>query len=198
MGLQSTTIPREKWSELRTAKELFDICGIDDHAALVEANSNVLMGVREAVRVGQAAQAEKMLTRSKKYLAPVEIGDFVTLPIPDVDKSVTSAPNLICRIVDIDYKYNLHELVCEVGVLSIMFARNCFDRLEASDLSIIMNLDKQVSVREAARLIDIGGGQGMLKGNCNSACQTGKCKCKDRKVLCNSRCHHNNTKCKNK
>ena len=28
MGLQSTTIPREKWSELRTAKELFYICGI--------------------------------------------------------------------------------------------------------------------------------------------------------------------------
>ena len=79
-----------------------------------------------------------------------------------------------------------------------MFARNCFDRLEASDLSIIMNLDKQVSVREAARLIDIGGGQGMLKCNCTSTCQTGKCKCKDRKVLCNSRCHHNNTKCKNK
>ena len=56
-------------------------------------------------------------------LGAVEIGDFVVLPIPDVDRSVSSAPNLICRIVDIDYQYNVHELACEAGVLSVMFAR---------------------------------------------------------------------------
>ena len=56
-------------------------------------------------------------------LGAVEIGDFVVLPIPDVDRSVSSAPNLICRIVDIDYQYNVHELECEAGVLSVMFAR---------------------------------------------------------------------------
>ena len=27
-GLQSTTVPVEKWSELNTAKELYDMCGI--------------------------------------------------------------------------------------------------------------------------------------------------------------------------
>ena len=86
-------------------------------------------------------QAYIELTRSQKYLGPVEIGDFVVLPIPDVDRSVSSAPNLICRIVDIDYKYNLHELACEAGVLSIMFARNCFDKLDSTDLSVTVRTD---------------------------------------------------------
>ena len=239
LGLQSTQVPKEKWAEMKTAKELFDICGIpydgdydvfqyedadeqesfdvfekgdmpqleishtneldsEDHAALVEANANALMGIREAVRVGQAAQAEKMLTRSKKYLGPVEIGDFVNLPIPEVDRSLSSAPNLICRIVDIDYNHNVHELACEAGVLNVLFARNCFDKLDSTNLNVQVKMDKKVSVREAAGLVDIGGGQGMRKCNCTANCLKNSCTCKKNKLLCNSRCHHNNTSCKNK
>ena len=61
----------------------------------------------------------------------VNIGDFVVLPIPDVDKGLTEAPNLICRIVDIDYVKIMHELATKAGVLNTMFARNCFDLVEA-------------------------------------------------------------------
>jgi len=95
-------------SEL-TEREEIDCHADEDHAALVEAHANALMGIREAVRIGQAAQADKMLTRSKKYQCPVKIGDWVILPIPDVDKSLASAPNLICRIIDIDWNKSLHE-----------------------------------------------------------------------------------------
>ena len=89
-----------------------------------------------------------MKTRSNKYQCEVLAGDYVILPIPDVDKSIASAPNIICRIVDIDYKHSLHELACEAGVLSTMFARNCFDKLEAKDLTVKIKLDKQVSVKK--------------------------------------------------
>jgi hypothetical protein len=212
LGLRSTVIPIEKWNEMNTAKELFDICGInfegeysvfngedpdeedfdvfdlnsyegmpteevvetnnnqslsdENHAHLIDAAANTLLGIRQTVSDGQAAQAKVMLTRSRKYLGEVEIGDYVTLPIPDVDRSVSSAPNLICRIVDIIYEKNLHELACEAGVLNILFARNCFEKIETSILNVNIKLDKSLSVREAAGVIDIGGGQGMLKCNC--------------------------------
>ena len=66
------------------------------------------MGIREAFSDEQAKQAARMLTRSSKYLEEFEIGDYVALPIPNADRSVSSAQNIICRIIDIDYHHNLH------------------------------------------------------------------------------------------
>jgi hypothetical protein len=54
--------------------------------------------VREDVRKGQKKQSEKILMRSAKYMCEVEIGDYVTLKIPDVDKSLSSASNLISLV----------------------------------------------------------------------------------------------------
>ena len=76
--------------------------------------------------------------------------------------------------------------------------RNCFDKLEAKDLTVKIKLDKQVSVREAASAVDIAGGQGFLRCNCGGNCSKLICKCKKSKVLCNSRCHQSNNKCINK
>ena len=121
--------------------------------------------VMNSVTNGQAKQAKMMLTRSGKYLGECEIGDYVTLPIPQVDRSISSAPNLICRIVDIDYRYSMYELACEAGVLNILFARNCFEKLESKVLDVKISLEKALSVREAASAVDIGGGQGMVKCN---------------------------------
>ena len=65
-----------------------------------------------------------MLTKSSKYLDEVQIGDYVALSIQNVDRNVSSAANIICLIINIDYHHNLHELACSAGVLSVMFARN--------------------------------------------------------------------------
>ena len=159
-----------------------DDLSYENHAVLVEAAANLIIGLRETVTEGQAKQAEKMLMRSQKVLAEVSIGDYVTLPIPDVDRSVSSAPNLICRIVDIICDKGLHEFACEAGVLSILFARNCFEKLKSSELDVVIKCDKKVSVREVASVIDIGGGQGLLKCQCTLECLTGRCKCKAAKL----------------
>ena len=54
-------------------------------------------------------QAERMKLRSMKYIPQVNIGYYVVLPIPDVDRGLTEAPYLICRILDIDYEKSLYE-----------------------------------------------------------------------------------------
>ena len=72
-----------------------------NHAHLINAAANSLMGIREDVRAGQAAQAVVMTTRSRKVLSEVQIGDYVTLPIPDVDRCVASATNLICSFINL-------------------------------------------------------------------------------------------------
>ena len=105
---------------------------------------------------------------------------------------------IICRIIDIDYHHNLHELACPDGVLSVIFARNCFEKLDATQLGVEVRIDISVSVREAAVEIDIVGGQGMLKCNCTTTCSKGRCSCKKANFKCNSRSHLDNSKCLNK
>ncbi|CAF1048266.1 unnamed protein product, partial [Brachionus calyciflorus] len=117
------------------------------NSAQIGKNANSLLGIRENVRSNQARQAEAMRTRSKRYIPEVSIGDFVALPIPDVDRGLTEAPNLICRIVDIDYAKSLYELACEAGVLNTLFARNSFDLVKDCSIEIQIRLDKQVSLR---------------------------------------------------
>ena len=94
------------------------------------------MGIREEVSDGQAKQAARMFTRSSKYLDEVEIGDYVALQISNMNRSVSSSPHIICRIIDIDYHHNLHELACPVEVLSVMFAPNCFENIDSAQLGV--------------------------------------------------------------
>ena len=165
---------------------------------MLKQHTENLMGVRASTIINQRAQADRMLKRSAKYQCEVEIGAFVIVPIPDVDRSAASAPNLICRVIDFDEVKNLYELASQAGVLDVMFSRNGFDKLDSKDLNVVIKTDVKVSVREAASAVDIAGGQGMAKCNCNGQCANARCSCKKANLLCNSRCHSNNQNCKNK
>ena len=78
-----------------------------------------------------------------------------------------------------------------------MFARNCFQKLDAKDLNITIKLDKSVAVREAANTVDVVGGQGFMKCNCGTQCNSKRCACRKEIVFCNSRCRSSNKKCLN-
>jgi hypothetical protein len=111
---------------------------------------------------------------------------------------LTDPPNLICRIVDIDYNRSLHELVREAGVLNNMLARNCFDLVTIdTELNLDFNLSKSLSVREAVNSISIRGRQGMVRCSCTAACANNRCSCRKNGLLCNSKCHGGNDLCKN-
>ncbi|CAF0900363.1 unnamed protein product [Brachionus calyciflorus] len=136
-----------------------------------------------------------MRTRSKKYLPDVNIGDFVLLPIPDVDKGLTESPNLICPVIHNDCTHILYELACEVGVFTEMFAGNSFDLVKDANLELNIRSDISVKgIRQAVNELSIGGGQGMVKCNCTGQCMTNRCTCKKSNLLCNSRCHGSNTR----
>ena len=61
-------------------------------------------------------------------------------------------------------------------------------------------MDKEISLRAAARLESICGGQGIFKSNCTGNCITNGCKCHKAGLKCNSRCHNKRscTYCTNK
>ena len=81
----------------------------------IDRQANVLIGIRNEVSKNQTRQAKRMLEKSKKYTPEVAIGSMVALHVADVDKGLTDAPNLICRVVDFLEDRSLYELACEVG-----------------------------------------------------------------------------------
>ncbi|RNA35239.1 KRAB-A domain-containing 2-like [Brachionus plicatilis] len=130
-------------------------------------------------------QNEKIFSAANTLLAiRAEIGDFVALPIPDVDKGLTVSPNLICRIIDIDYTYSLYELACEAGVFADMFTMNSFDKLRDVNLKTRIRTDKVVkNIRQTVNELSIGGGQGMIKCNSTKQCSTTRCTCRKSNLL---------------
>jgi hypothetical protein len=164
----------------------------------VENNINRLIGIRNEVAINQSEQAERMKSRSVAYLPEVNIGDFVALSVPPVDRGLSDPPNIICRVVDIDFTHDLYELVSEGGVINIMLARNTFEKLKSNHFDLHFVLDKSLSIRQAVNQISIGGGQGVLRCDCKGNCSRKICKCFKHELKCNSRCHASNSKCANK
>ena len=58
-------------------------------------------------------------------------------------------------------------------------------------------LEKEISLRAAAKAESISGGQGFSRCQCTGNCKTKRCKCFKSNVKCNSKCH-NQRSCTNK
>ena len=138
--------------------------------------TNTLLGIRLTVKRGQQKQADRMAKNSNNLQPECKVGDYVALKLADEDRGLTDAPNLICRIVDFNPDLANYELCCEVGCLEGLWHRNAFDLLKNA-VEFPFNLNKKVAVREAVRLLSVGGGQGMWKCNCNGKCDTKRCSC---------------------
>ncbi|KAK3097449.1 hypothetical protein FSP39_009713, partial [Pinctada imbricata] len=153
---------------------------------------------RERHHSGEAManQAKKMVMRSNRVLRPIDVGDSVLVPIPNVDRGRGDTRNLLCLVMEIND--GQHKLGTIFGVLDAMFSRNQFtvttyQGLNENDIKKSVS----ISVREAARAQSIGDGQGFIRCTCKTGCKTKLCKCLKAKVLCNSRCH-NSLSCLNK
>lgn len=73
---------------------------------------------RRKARVHQSAQAERMLKRARSSVAPISVGDNVTVGIPDVDRSRIEHRNLICVVLEVGYYmhyrslHSTHTFIC--------------------------------------------------------------------------------------
>ena len=122
---------------------------------------------RSGAKRKQEKQANKMLELSNKRFKPAEIGDTVFVPIPDIDRGRCEAPNLKALVLDIHDNGHLWRLGCKSGVLEQYYSRNQFQPTLEKYLSRAdIPLNQVVSLRTAACLESMGGGQGMLKCIC--------------------------------
>ena len=137
-----------------------------------------------------------MLERSTKRFKEAQVGDTVLVPIPDLDRGRCEYPNLKAIILEMHPNGSMWRLGCKSGVLDQWYSRNQFQPTLEKFMNVEdVDIEKEVSLRAAARAESIGGGQGYFRCNCTGNCKTKRCKCYKDNLKCNSRCHNQRSCC---
>ncbi|XP_025422714.1 uncharacterized protein LOC112692301 [Sipha flava] len=134
-------------------------------------------------------QTIKMKQASENRFCPGEVGQSVTVKIPDVDSDFR---NIIGVILSVNN--NMYEIGTKEGRFSTLYNRNQFVICKERFLEVD---DTKISLRGAARKSSNLGGQSYDRCTCIQKCKTRKCKCKAAERLCSSKCHGSST-CDNK
>ncbi|XP_023241970.1 uncharacterized protein LOC111640202 [Centruroides sculpturatus] len=137
-----------------------------------------------------------MKLASDSIHAPVEIGDNIIIPIPDVDRAKADLRNIIGVILQKD-EQGLHKIGTKYGILDKLYCRSEFDMSKENFLPLEEVPETNVSLRTAARRAALGTGQGFARCLCKKSCMSKRCFCRKKGNLCNSKCH-DSLPCNNK
>lgn len=141
----------------------------------------------------QKKAAEKMAKISMSKFEQLQIGDCVTVSIPEVDQGALDFPRIYGVILEI--KNESYQIGTRDGVIKGWIQRSEIDKYGNKDLKIEdVKRDVFLTLRNTAKMQSMTGGQGVKKCNCKMAkkrCETERCACFKSKVKCGSRCHPN-------
>ncbi|CAG8651739.1 13546_t:CDS:2, partial [Ambispora gerdemannii] len=131
---------------------------------------------------------EKMLRKNAKRKISYEIGDFVRIGIPKIDRSSTDRKLLICKVVGtVDGEF--YRLGCKSGVLNVYYRAVELMPTKAMDFPELREIPNTlISLREAS-LYQSRGEMTGYQCNCKGSCRTNHCNCKKAGVMCGARCH---------
>ncbi|CAG8640903.1 8839_t:CDS:2, partial [Cetraspora pellucida] len=92
----------------------------------------------------------------KRKLTEFNIGDFVRIGIPKIDRFAIDHPNLPCKVIG-KTENQQYRLGCKYGIINVCYSSGEIETLGTStypELDIIPS--DQISVREASRLQSVG------------------------------------------
>ena len=184
MQLEMTTLDLQPLEDITNMP-----CTAD--SAIIPARQILISEKRKRVSEAQMSQAERMVKRSCIIMVAGEPGDNVTVPVPLVDRGRSDPRNHLGLIRNRD-ENDMYTIAVRGGILKGKYSRNQFDLCRHKLINDNeLNLNSEISLRQAVQFESKCGGQGFVKCNCGDSkrCQTNRCKCFKARVMCNSRCH---------
>ncbi|KAK3927020.1 KRAB-A domain-containing protein 2 [Frankliniella fusca] len=153
-------------------------CGTDGLCTLC-AKKQKQVGSRITARSNLQKQAEKMLAMSSKKLRAAEIGDSVTVPVPEFDRGKADPRTVLCVVVE--RADDLYKLGNENGTIDRLYSRNQFNLLPERLLKLEDVCSTEKPLRSLVTAASLLGGQGFERCNCKQGCKTSKCSCRKKK-----------------
>lgn len=158
---------------------------------------NNIIEERNLARNKQQKQANRMISMTAKRFKTGEIGENVSVPVPDVDRGRGEFRNVLGVITEVDND-GMYAIGTAHGTLKQKYARSQFVPNKVTSLKVSDIPGKEVNLREVARKESMGSGQGFTRCGCFTGCSLkSRCTCLAAGLLCNSKCHKS-LSCKNK
>jgi hypothetical protein len=156
--------------------------------------------LREVARQNLKHYTEKMsdqMNKGRKRPNNFEIGDLVRISIPRIDRFGTDRPTLPCKILG-KTNHGQYRLGSKFGIIGVLYSSGELEPLGVNQFPELetIPMDKKISLREAARLQNIGAMTSTIC-NCKGSCDNKRCCCKKVGNNCGSRCH-GGRQCRNK
>lgn len=140
------------------------------------ANIRKCRTTRAKAKKNLTIQAEKMMSRCEKLHPMASVGQNVTIPIPDPDKSKASFRNIIGVIMKIEDSN--HTVGTKFGIINVKYSRGEFDIAKECFVKVNDVPKNLISLRTAAKYSSIGNRQGYSRCYCKTDCMSQKCLCK--------------------
>lgn len=128
-----------------------------------------------------------MLARSTRSLRAVGVGDNVSVPVSQFDRSKGDPPNVIGVVLAAED--NGYVIGTKRGIINGKLARNQFEFVQYKGLTAENVPPEHLSIREIVRAESVCGGQGYQRCHCRSNCLSKRCSCLKAGLRCNSACH---------
>ena len=144
------------------------------------------IGASKKAKLALQKQATQMLTRTRSLRA-VGIGDNVSVPVSQFDRSKGDPPNLVGVVLAVED--NGYVIGTRRGVIKGKLARNQFEFIHCKGLVAENIPPEQLSIHELVRAGSVCGGQGYQRCHCRSNCLTKRCSYLKAGLHCNSACH---------
>jgi hypothetical protein len=137
-----------------------------------------------------------MSNRNKKQRLEFDIGDYVRVNIPRVDRTGIDRRSLPCKVMEV-LDGGFYRLGCAYGILRTCYQVSDLESISAEFPELENIPDKQISLTEAAKMQSSATVTGALC-RCKSKCDSNRCPCKRTGTGCGSRCHPSQLTCMNR
>ena len=146
--------------------------------------------LREAARRDLENYTDKMVNQMKKGRKRpnnYEIGDFVRIAVPKIDRFGIDRPTLPCKILE--KVKDQYKLGSKFGVIDALYSLGELEPLGVEQFPELETIPtNKITVREASRLQNVGPTTSTIC-NCKGTCNSKKCNCRKNGNNCGSRCH---------
>ena len=107
------------------------------------------IGARKKAKLGLQQQATQMLARSTRSLRAVGVGDNVSVPVSQFDRSKGDPPNLVGVVLSAED--NKYVIGTKGGIIKGKLARNQIEFLQYKGLVAESIPPEELSIRELVR-----------------------------------------------
>ncbi|XP_064082893.1 uncharacterized protein LOC135198851 [Macrobrachium nipponense] len=137
---------------------------------------------RKEAEYGLQKQAQRMLARSTRSMRAVDVGDNVSIPVSQFNRSKGDPPNIVGVVLAVEDSG--YVIGTTSGIINGKLARNQFEFVQYKGL-LPENIPKQqLSIRELVRAGSVCGGQGYHRCLCRSNYLSKRCSCLKASLRC--------------